>query len=88
MVLTSAAQWAGMGLDQAGSDRTHSVLACVWEPERATGIREAFWGICIVLTVSAMNLVTPYLMSKHFQAPRFQRIQVYLAVGNLNTVGK
>ncbi len=44
MSLTSAARWAGVGLDQTGSDPTHSVLACVWEPERASGIREAFLG--------------------------------------------
>lgn len=45
MSLTSAVRWAGVGLDQTGSDRTHSGFACVWEPERATGIREAFLGL-------------------------------------------
>lgn len=44
MSLTSSARWAGVGLDQTGSDPTHSVLACASEPERATGIRERLFG--------------------------------------------
>lgn len=42
MVLTSAARWASLGLDQAGSDRTHSAPACVGEPEEASGVGGAF----------------------------------------------
>lgn len=78
--------WRGTGSDRI---RPNSLCAHVCLGARKSyRYQRGFLGIFIFPTVSAMNLATPYMMSKHFQARRFRMIQVYLSVGNLNTVGK
>lgn len=78
--------WRGTGSDRI---RPNSFCACMCLGARKSyRYQRGFFGIFIFPTASALNLTTPYLVAKHFQAFRFKVIQVYLAVGNLSTVGK